>query len=117
MSFRCTTTVIAASVLMSACGAWQAASDSTANAYHSLFFRQVKVLNVDLTTRASLNPDEAMRPTSVAVRVYQLKDRKRFDEASYDDLLKNDRTLFQKTCSELSSGFIRTSLTRRAPPN
>jgi type VI secretion system protein VasD len=52
----------------------------------------VKVLNVDFTARASLNPDEAMRSTSVAVRVYQLNDRKRFDEASYDDLLKNDKT-------------------------
>jgi type VI secretion system protein VasD len=29
----------------------------------------------------------------VAVRVYQLKDRKIFDGASYDDLLKNDRTV------------------------
>lgn len=30
---------------------------------------------------------------SVAVRVYQLKDRKSFDGASYDDLLKNERAV------------------------
>ncbi|ORC49960.1 type VI secretion system-associated lipoprotein [Burkholderia sp. A27] len=42
---------------------------------------------------AALNPDDANRPYSVAVRVYQLKDRKRFDAASYDDLLKNDQTV------------------------
>ncbi|MDR6410499.1 UNVERIFIED_ORG: type VI secretion system protein VasD [Burkholderia sp. 1595] len=42
---------------------------------------------------AALNPDDANRPYSVAVRVYQLKDRKRFDAASYDDLLKDDQTV------------------------
>lgn len=93
MPLRSTLILLAASLLLGACGAWQAVSDSTASAYHAVFFKQVKVLNVDLTARASLNPDEAMRSTSVAVRVYQLKDRKRFDEASYDDLLKSDKTL------------------------
>jgi type VI secretion system protein VasD len=92
-SFAMTTTLIAAALLLSACGAWQAVSDSSASAYHAVFYKQVKVLNVDLTARASLNPDEAMRATSVAVRVYQLKDRKLFDQASYDDLLKNDKTV------------------------
>ncbi|MFM0550049.1 type VI secretion system lipoprotein TssJ [Paraburkholderia sediminicola] len=87
------TTLVAASLLLSACGAWQTVSDSTSSAYHAVFYRQVKVLNVDLTARASVNPDEAMRSTSVAVRVYQLKDRKLFDKASYDDLLKNDKTV------------------------
>jgi type VI secretion system protein VasD len=91
MSIRLSTTILAASVLLSACGAWQAVSDSTADAYRAVFYKQVKVLNVDLTARASINPDEAMRSTSVAVRVYQLKDRKLFDKASYDDLLKNDK--------------------------
>ena len=88
-----TATLLATSLLLSACGAWQTVSDSTSSAYHAVFYKQVKVLNVDLTARASVNPDEAMRSTSVAVRVYQLKDRKLFDKASYDDLLKNDRTV------------------------
>jgi type VI secretion system protein VasD len=92
-SFAMTTTLFVAALLLSACGAWQAVSDSSASAYHAVFYKQVKVLNVDLTARASLNPDEAMRATSVAVRVYQLKDRKLFDQASYDDLLKNDKTV------------------------
>jgi type VI secretion system protein VasD len=93
MPIRLPTTVVAAGLLLSACGAWQTVSDSTANAYHAVFYKQVKVLSVDLTARASVNPDEAMRSTSVAVRVYQLKDRKLFDKASYDDLLKNDKTV------------------------
>ena len=93
MSIRLTAPLLAASLILSACGAWQAVSDSTSSVVHAVFYKQVKVLNVDLTARASVNPDEAMRSTSVAVRVYQLKDRKLFDKASYDDLLKNDKTV------------------------
>ncbi len=80
-------------LLLSGCGAWQSVSDASSSAYRAVFFKQVKVLDVDLTARAALNPDDAGRPTSVAVRVYQLKDRKMFDAASYEDLLKNDRTV------------------------
>ncbi|APA90145.2 type VI secretion system lipoprotein TssJ (plasmid) [Paraburkholderia sprentiae WSM5005] len=93
MSFRLTMATVASCVLLSACGAWQSVSDGTSSAYHAVFFKQVKVLNVDLTARAELNPDDAGRSTSLAVRVYQLKDRKLFDGVSYDDLLKNDRTV------------------------
>ena len=93
MPIRSTAPLLAASLLLSACGAWQSVSNTSSSAYHAVFFKQVKVLNVDLTARASLNPDEAQRSTSVAVRVYQLKDRKLFDSASYDDLLKHDKTV------------------------
>jgi type VI secretion system protein VasD len=85
--------VLTSTFALAGCGAWQAVSDTTASAYHAVFFKQVKILNLDLTARASLNPDEANRSHSVAVRVYQLKDRKLFDAASYDDLLKNDKTI------------------------
>jgi type VI secretion system protein VasD len=93
MSNRLVLCAVASALLLSACGVWQAVSDSTSAAYHAVFFKQVKVLNVDLTARTALNPDANQRPCSVAVRVYQLKERKGFDAASYDDLLKNDRTV------------------------
>ncbi|PCE33778.1 type VI secretion system lipoprotein TssJ [Burkholderia ubonensis] len=93
MAIRFTVSTVASVLLLSACGAWQTVSDASSSAYRAVFFRQVKVLNVDLTARAALNPDDAGRATSVAVRVYQLKDRKLFDGASYDDLLKNDKTV------------------------
>ncbi|WP_249173256.1 type VI secretion system lipoprotein TssJ [Burkholderia dolosa] len=93
MSFRFAISTVASVLLLSACGARQSVSDASSSAYHAVFFKQVKVLNVDLSAREALNPDDAGRPTSVAVRVYQLKDRKMFDGASYDDLLKNDRTV------------------------
>jgi type VI secretion system protein VasD len=87
---------LASILLLSGCGAWQAAADTTSSAYHAVLFKQVKVLDIDLTARASINPDEANQPCSVSVRVYQLKDRKLFDAASYDDLLKNDKTVLAK---------------------
>ncbi|MBY4693043.1 type VI secretion system lipoprotein TssJ [Burkholderia latens] len=93
MSIRFAISTVASALLLSACGAWQAVSDASSSTYHAVFFKQVKVLNVDLSAREALNPDDAGRPTSVAVRVYQLKDRKMFDGASYDDLLKNDRAV------------------------
>ncbi|VWB60629.1 type VI secretion system lipoprotein TssJ [Burkholderia metallica] len=93
MFHRVSAATAAAVLLLSGCGAWQSVSDASSNAYRAVFFKQVKVLDVDLTARAALNPDDAGRPTSVAVRVYQLKDRKLFDAASYEDLLKNDRAV------------------------
>ncbi|WP_248295166.1 type VI secretion system lipoprotein TssJ [Paraburkholderia sp. UYCP14C] len=93
MKLRFIVSALASAVLLSACGAWQSVSDTSSRAYHAVFFRQIKVLDVDLSAREALNPDDAGRATSVAVRVYQLKDRKMFDGASYEDLLKNDRTL------------------------
>jgi type VI secretion system protein VasD len=83
----------ALALLLTGCGAWQAVSDTSVSAYNAVFHKRVKVLDVDLTARAALNQDGAGRSTSVAVRVYQLKDRKLFDGASYDDLVKNDATV------------------------
>ncbi|MCA8236172.1 type VI secretion system lipoprotein TssJ [Burkholderia cenocepacia] len=93
MSIRFAVSTVLSVLLLSACGAWQSVSDASSSAYRAVFFKQVKVLNVDLSAREALNPDDAGRATSVAVRVYQLKDRKMFDGASYEDLLKNDRTV------------------------
>ncbi|MGF6916684.1 type VI secretion system lipoprotein TssJ [Paraburkholderia sp. 40] len=93
MNLRFTVSTLASVALLSACGAWQSVSDASSSAYHAVFFKQIKVLDIDLSAREALNPDDAGRATSVAVRVYQLKDRKMFDGASYEDLLKNDRTV------------------------
>lgn len=109
MSIRLAIPTVASVLLLSACGAWQSVSDASSSAYHAVFFKQVKVLNVDLSAREALNPDDAGRPTSVAVRVYQLRDRKMFDDASYEDLLRNDRTVLAQdlqasTASVLNPG-------------
>jgi type VI secretion system protein VasD len=101
-----TVTAVAASLSLCACGAWQGVSDTSSSAYQAVFHKQVKVLNVDLNARASLNPDEANRPVSVAVRVYQLKDRKLFDAASYDDLLKNERAALSTDLQDSAGAVV-----------
>lgn len=93
MPIRFILSTVAAVLLLSACGAWQSVSDASSSAYRAVLFKQVKVLDIDLSAREALNPDDAGRATSVAVRVYQLKGREIFDRASYGDLLKHDRTL------------------------
>lgn len=65
----------------------------TVSASKAIFTKQVKVLNVDFKACDALNPDENQKPLSVVVRVYQLKDRKAFDVASYGDLLTNDKAV------------------------
>ncbi|WP_431823227.1 type VI secretion system lipoprotein TssJ [Burkholderia sp. F1] len=106
MTIRFAVSTIAAVVLLSACGAWQSVSDTSASAYRAVFFKQVKVLNVDFTARAALNPDDAGRATSVAVRVYQLTDRTMFDGASYEDLLKNDKTVLAQDLESNMSATV-----------
>ncbi|KDB10160.1 type VI secretion lipoprotein, VC_A0113 family [Burkholderia sp. lig30] len=106
MSIRFAISTTASVFLLSACGAWQTVSDASSNAYRTVFFKQVKVLKVDLSARDALNPDDAGRATSVAVRVYQLKDRKMLDGASYEDLLKNDRTVLAQDLQEGMSSVL-----------
>jgi type VI secretion system protein VasD len=103
---RATSAMLACATLLSACGAWQSVSDTSASAYRAVFYKQVKTVDIDLTARASVNPDDAGRATSVAVRVLQLKDRKLFDGASYDDLLKNDRTVLAQDLQAASLSAV-----------
>ncbi|WP_296657085.1 type VI secretion system lipoprotein TssJ [Paraburkholderia sp.] len=107
MFIRLTMTTVTSTLLLSACGAWQAVSDTTANTFHAVVYKQVKELDIDLSARDALNPDDTGRATSVAVRVYQLKDRKRFDGATYDDLLKHDRTVLAQDLQDSMAAALR----------
>ncbi|MFK0376419.1 type VI secretion system lipoprotein TssJ [Pandoraea sp. NPDC090278] len=92
--------------LLSGCGAWQSVSNGTANAFNAVFYKHIESVDVDVSARDALNPDDAGRPTSVAVRVYQLKDRKLFDAASYDDLLKQDKTVLANERLTSTAGVL-----------
>ncbi|WP_309249492.1 type VI secretion system lipoprotein TssJ [Paraburkholderia sp. CNPSo 3272] len=93
-------------LILSACGAWQSVSDGTASAYNAVFHKTVKTLNVDLSARSSLNSTSGNQPFSVAVRIYQLKDRKGFDAASYDDLLNDDRSVLAQDLQDMASVVV-----------
>jgi type VI secretion system protein VasD len=97
---------VAMCLLLSACGAWQSVSTATSKAYHATFYKKATTLNVDMKARAMLNPDPLGRPYSVAVRVYQLKDPARFQSATYDELLSNDKTVLAQDLQDNRSIVI-----------
>lgn len=79
-------------LLLSGCGLTQTVSDDTSSAIKSIFYRQVKTLHLDLTAREALNTDsveDVSLSEPVMIRVYQLKDRKTFDKAVYQQLAKD----------------------------
>jgi len=83
--------VLALAALLGGCGLTQRVADSTRETAHGLFYKQIRVLHLDLSGRASLNTGfEEMSALSVPtqVRVYQLRTRKALEKASYADLLK-----------------------------
>ncbi|RRW88790.1 type VI secretion system lipoprotein TssJ [Pandoraea apista] len=92
--------------VLSGCGAWQSVANGTANAFHAVFYKHVENVDVDVSARDALNPDDAGRATSVVVRIYQLKDRKLFDTASYEDLLKQDRKVLGTGTETSMSGVV-----------
>lgn len=91
---------------LSACGAWQSMSDGTAAAYNAVFHKTIKTLDVDLSARSSLNSTSGTQPFPVAVRIYQLKERKGFDAASYDDLLNDDRAVLAQDLQDMASVIV-----------
>ena len=89
--------IIALGLLVSGCGVTQSVSDSTASMTRAIFYKQVKTLRLDFDGRVALNTHGTdMRALSVPVmvRVYQLRDGKSANSATYDDLLRDaDRLL------------------------
>ncbi|MGV8919998.1 MAG: type VI secretion system lipoprotein TssJ [Pseudomonas sp.] len=83
-------TVLAA--LLGGCGLTQTVTDATTSSAKAVFYKQVKTLHLDFTGRAAMNTDATHSsglsvPTQV--RVYQLRDNKAVEKASYDNLLSN----------------------------
>lgn len=76
--------------MLGGCGLTQRAVDGGSTIAHGIFYKQVKVLHLDLNARAALNTqstDMSGLSVSTMVRVYQLKDRKNMDGADYQVLL------------------------------
>jgi len=78
------------SLALGGCGLVQTVGDGTTSTAKAVFYKQVKTLRLDFTGRASLNTDSAeMNALSVAtlVRIYQLRDSRAFEQASYDQMV------------------------------
>ncbi|MND60178.1 Type VI secretion lipoprotein [compost metagenome] len=84
--------LLAALGALGGCGLTQTVTDATTETTKSIFSKQVKTLHLDFTGRAAANTDVTdMTGLSVPtlVRVYQLRDSKALEKASYDSLLSD----------------------------
>lgn len=85
--------IAALTVLLAGCGLTQSVTESTASTAHGIFYKQVKTLHLDISSRVAMNTHVAdMTGLSVPtlVRVYQLRDGKIIEKATYDSLLNED---------------------------
>ncbi|MDF3884869.1 type VI secretion system lipoprotein TssJ [Cupriavidus basilensis] len=74
--------------LLAGCGAWQSVKDTTVAATSAVFVAKVKQMNLAIVSRSALNQDERGVSLPVVLRIYQLKDAKAFETATYAQLLE-----------------------------
>ncbi|QIU89827.1 type VI secretion system lipoprotein TssJ [Yokenella regensburgei] len=82
--------VVMAAILLSGCGLTQTVSDGTVSMTKSIFYKQVKTLHLDIRARDGVNSNAGGTALSTVVRIYQLKDRKAFDDTDYLSLFASD---------------------------
>lgn len=77
-------------LMISGCGLTQKVADGTTAVTQSIFYKQVKILHLDIRTREAVNSNARGEALSMVVRIYQLKDRKAFDTTDYSSLFADD---------------------------
>lgn len=77
-------------MLLSGCGLTQKITDGTVAVTRSIFYKQVKVLHLDIRAREAINNNDGGVALSTVIRIYQLKDRNTFDSTDYPSLFAND---------------------------
>ncbi len=76
--------------MLCACGAWQSAKETTADATQAVFIAKVKQMDLTIASRSALNQDRRGLSLPVVLRIYQLKDSKAFETATSAQLLAGD---------------------------
>lgn len=77
-------------LLLAGCGLTQTITDGTVSVTKAIFYKQVKTLHLDLRAREAINSNARGESLSTVVRIYQLRDRKTFDETDYPSLFASD---------------------------
>ncbi|WP_420233585.1 type VI secretion system lipoprotein TssJ [Pseudomonas sp. ABY48] len=83
-------------VPLGGCGLAQTVKEGSTSTAETVFYKQVNTLHLDFDGRSALNTDAAdMSALSLPtlVRVYQLRDGKALERATYDGLLSGDERL------------------------
>ena len=79
--------------LITGCGLTQKVSEGTVSLTKSIFYKEIKMLHLDLCAREAANKNAQGIALSTVVRIYQLNDRKAFDSANYQSLFAQDSTV------------------------
>ncbi len=85
-------TPFALAAVLGGCGLAQSVTDATTSTTDAIFYKQVKTLHLDLSARTAMNIEATdMNALSVPtlVRVYQLRDSKLVQKATYDNVLSD----------------------------
>lgn len=93
--FKCL--MLAVTVLpLAGCGLAQTVADGTVSTTKAIFYKQVKTLHLDFSARTTLNTqitDMSALSVPTLIRVYQLRDTKAVELATYEGLLGDDEQL------------------------
>ncbi|MGE8144305.1 type VI secretion system lipoprotein TssJ [Pseudomonas frederiksbergensis] len=92
------------------CGLAQTVADGTSSTAKAIFYKQVKTLHLDFSARTALNTDATdMSALSVPtlVRVYQLRDNKAVEQATYEDVLGHDDQLLESVLLDKRSVVVK----------
>ncbi len=92
------------------CGLAQTVADGTASTAKAIFYKQVKTLHLDFSARTALNTaatDMSALSVPTLVRVYQLRDSKAVEQATYDGLLGDDNQLLASALLDKRSVVVK----------
>ena len=95
---------------LSGCGLAQTVADGTASTAKAIFYKQVKTLHLDFSARTALNTaatDMSALSVPTLVRVYQLRDSKAVEHATYDGLLGDDDQLLASALLDKRSVVVK----------
>jgi len=101
---------VALAALLGGCGLAQTVADGTASTARAIFYKQVKTLHLDFSARTALNTDTSqMNALSVPtlVRVYQLRNAKAAEQATYDLWLHDDEHLLSANLLDKRSVVVK----------
>lgn len=76
--------------LMSGCGLTQKVTDGATAVTKAIFYKQITTLHLDIRAREGVNNNAQGHALATVVRIYQLKDRKAFDDSDYPSVFTAD---------------------------
>ncbi|MBD8238117.1 type VI secretion system lipoprotein TssJ [Pseudomonas fluorescens] len=100
----------ATALALAGCGLAQTVSDGTASTARAIFYKQVKTLHLDFSARTALNTqtrDMSGLSVPTLIRVYQLRDNKAVELATYEGLLADDDQLLASALLDKRSVVLR----------